>query len=192
MLRFPVPDNPPLPIWPLEATEPENTVKSNSVMLVQAWRLNDLKIADDAKSFWHQLRALPPSASPEQRAKELCATAYLGNELVGVSTIRLENFPRLRCRIAVFRCLVSPQHAHRRIAKNFHRLFTWPIRALVSAQSGGKGPRHGLYSTILPNFELLRTRPVWRLGNNAYYWLIGYTPDGKQIRLSWFTHARVE
>ena len=186
-----MPDNPPLPIWPLEATEPENTVKSDSVMLVQAWRLNDLKIADDAKSFWHQLRALPPSASPEQRAKELCATAYLGNELVGVSTITLENFPRLRCRIAVFRCLVSPQHAHRRIAK---RLTDYSRGLLERWSRHNPGERVlGMAFTLeSPNFELLRTRPVWRLGNNAYYWLIGYTPDGKQIRLSWFTHARVE
>ena len=56
------------------------------VVLVPAWRLEDAKIVEDAKAFWHRLNALPPNVSVEERAQELCAAAYVGTELAGIST----------------------------------------------------------------------------------------------------------
>src|SRR5262245_22048576 len=95
----------------------EYEAKSDSVTLVPAWLLHDDKIVDDSIEFWHRLSVLPPNVSAMQRARELCSVAYVDSQLVGVSTAALEYYPSLRSRLAFFRCLVSPQHVHRRIAK---------------------------------------------------------------------------
>jgi hypothetical protein len=187
-----MPDTSTSPIWPLEAPgRTENDTESDSVTLVPAWQLHDARIADDAKAFWRRLRVLPPSVSADQRAMELCAAAYIKNELVGVSTISLEYHPGLRSRLGIFRCLVSPDHTQRRIAKRL----TDYSRGLLENWSK-QNPQEevlGMAFTLeSQKFELLRKRPVWRGTNNAYYWLIGYAPNGNQIRLTWFAHARVD
>jgi hypothetical protein len=45
-------------------------------------------------------------------------------------------------------------------------------------------------ATILvsPNYAEKQKRPVWEPGLT----LIGYTPQGQQIRVAWFDHARVD
>ena len=179
------------PICLEEEPEPVgDQAKSDFVRLVPAWLLNDARIIEDSLAFWHRLRALPPNVSAAQRARELCSVAYVGCELGGVSTVTLEHYPALRCRLGIFRCLVSPEHVHRRIAKrltDFSRglLETW------SFENPGEKVLGMAFSLELPHFDLLRTRPVWRGSNNAYYWLTGYAPNGNQIRLTWFRHARV-
>jgi hypothetical protein len=187
-----MPDTSTSQVWPLEAPGTrENDTESDSVTLVPAWRLNDVRIADDAKAFWRRLRVLPPSVNADQRATELCAAAYIRNELVGVSTISLEYLPGLRSRFGIFRCLVSPDHTQRKIAKRL----TDYSRGLLENWSKQNPQEEVLgmaFSLESQKFELLRRRPVWRGSNNVYYWLIGYAPNGNQIRLTWFAHARVD
>src|SRR5262245_39993742 len=187
-----MPDTSTSQVWPLEAPGiTANDTESDSVTLVPAWRLNDARIAEDAKAFWQRLRVLPTSVSADQRAMELCAAAYIRHELVGVSTISLEYHPGLRCRLGIFRCLVSPDHTQRRIPKRL----TDYSRGLLESWSK-QNPREEVlgmaFSLKSQKFDLLRKRPVWRGANNAYYWLIGYAPNGNQIRLTWFAHATVD
>ena len=161
---------------------------NDPVIMVPAWQRNDAKIAKDATDFWLKLRALPPTVSPEKRLSELCAAAYVGDELVGVSTIELNQSPLLRCRLGLYRCLVSPAHAHRRIVNRL----TLYSRALLEKWSKEHPDEKVLgMAAILenPNFDIIAKRPMWR-GTNLG--LIGYTPEGLQIRLTWFDHARLE
>jgi hypothetical protein len=162
-----------------------------AVQLLRAWRLDDLMIMEDAGTFWRHLRALPPQVSPEERAKELCVVAYVGDQLVGVSTVSLELHPRLRARVGVFRCLVSPEYVHRRLAK---RLTDYS--RLVLEEWSRENPHERVLGMLFvlesPKFDLLEKRPVWRGSNDAHYWLIGFTPKGQQIRLTWFKHARLD
>lgn len=187
-----MPDISTSPVWPLEAPGiAEDDTESDPVTLVPAWLLNDARVAEDAKAFWQRLRALPPNVSADQRTMELCAAAYIKNELVGVSTISLEYHPGLRSRLGIFRCLVSPDHVQRRIAKRL----TDYSRGLLenwSKQNPQEKVLGMAFSLESPKFDLLRKRPVWRGANDVYYWLIGYAPNGNQIRLTWFAHARVE
>jgi hypothetical protein len=48
-------------------------------------------------------------------------------------------------------------------------------------------------ATILENanFDRFGKRPMWRSGG-LEHWLVGYTPKGLQIRLTWFKHAWLE
>jgi hypothetical protein len=158
------------------------------VRLSPAWQRNDANIIKDATDFWLKLRLLPAGVTPEQRAQELCAAAYVGNELVGVSTMELRHSPSLHCRLGFFRCLVSPAHRHRRIA----RRLTVYSRELLEHWSKENPEEKVLgMAAILESasFDLLARRPKW---GDAKLWLIGYTPKGQQIRLTWFDHARLE
>ena len=161
---------------------------SDSVTLVPAWRRNDPKIAGDAKNFWLKLRVLSPAAV-EQRVRELCAAAYVGDELVGVSTMELGQSPLLRCRVGFFRCLADPVYHHRRLASRLTKY----SRALLE-QWSKENPSEKVLAMVAilesPNFDRLAKRPMWHA--DVDYWLIGYTPNGHQIRLTWFEHARLE
>lgn len=158
------------------------------VTLIPAWRRNDAKVAGDAMNFWRALKALPRGVAAEERARELCAAAYVDGELVGVSTMALNYSQMVRCRLGFFRCLVSPAHPDRRIARRL-TLFS---RQLLSDWSKDHPEEKVLgMAAILeaPNFDLLGKRPIWPESGLR---LAGYMPDGRQIRLSWFDHARLE
>ncbi len=88
-----------------------------AISMMDAWRRNDAKIAADAIALWKRLDALPANLDPAVRAKELCAAAYLGRELIGVSTMVLETLPQVRCRLGFFRCLVAPEHRQQGLAR---------------------------------------------------------------------------
>ena len=165
---------------------------SDPVKLLPAWQRNDPKIIKDAIEFWHRLRVLPAGVSAEQRAPELCATAYVDDELVGVSTIQVRLSPDLRCRLGYFRCLASPAHSHLKLA---FRLTVYSHELLE--QWSKEHPDEKVLGMISllehPSYDAnpLGKRPVWRHGNSSFSF-IGYTPDGHQVRLTWFDHARLE
>ena len=163
---------------------------SDPVKLLPAWQRNDTKIVQDAIVFWQHLQALPAGVTGEERVAELCAAAYVSDELVGVSTIQLRLSPGLRCRLGFFRCLVSPAHRDRRLA----RRLTVYSRELLDQWSKEHPDEKVLgmaFRLENPNFDLLGKRPVWHAGK-ASFWFIGYSRDGEQMRLTWFDHARLE
>jgi hypothetical protein len=159
------------------------------VSLLPAWQRNDAKIMSDTTDFWLKQRALPPNITPQQRLQELSGVAYVANELVGVSTIELRHTPWLRCRLGFFRCLVDPAYIHRRIASRLTKY----SRALLESWSK-EHPSEKILGMALvlenPNFDRLGNRPVWHA--DVDYVLIGYTPEGHQVRIAWFEHARLE
>jgi len=158
------------------------------VRLVDAWQRNDAKVVEDAKAFWRKLQALPANVSVDERARELCAVAYIGDEVVGVSTMALRHSQLVRCRLGFFRCLVSPAHPDRRIGR---RLTVYSRRLLSDWSKEHPEEKVLGMAAILeaPGFDRLGKRPRWPLSGLA---LVGYMPDGKQIRLTWFEHARLD
>jgi hypothetical protein len=161
---------------------------ADPVKLVPAWKRDNGKIGKDAVDFWRHLQVLPPGVSPEQRVNELCAAAYAGDELIGVSTVSLGQLAPVRCRVGFFRCSVNPAHIHRRIA---WRLAKYSRELLEQwSKSNPDGKVLGMVAVLEnPNFDLLGTRPIWR---GADLTLIGYNQLGQQIRLAWFDHARTQ
>jgi hypothetical protein len=161
---------------------------TDPVEFVSVWKRNDEKIGKDAIAFWRDLRVLPPGVAPEQRVGELCAAAYAGDKLIGVSTVSLGQLPTVRCRVGFFRCSVNPAHIHRRIA---WRLLKYSRELLEQWSKCHPNEKVLGMAAILenPNFDLLGTRPIWR-GSDLT--LIGYNQLGQQIRLAWFDHARMQ
>lgn len=163
---------------------------TDPVELVPAWKRNDDKISKDAIEFWQNLRVLPPGVTPEQRVSELCAVAYAGDKLIGISTVSLSQLAMVRCRVGFFRCSVNPAHIYRRMAL---RLTKYSRELLEQWSKSNPDEKVLGMATVLenPNFDLLGTRPVWRYGG-ADLTLIGYNELGQQVRLGWFDHARLQ
>jgi hypothetical protein len=135
---------------------------------------------------------LPANLDPAARAEELCLAAYGDGELVGVSTMVLETVPQLRCRLGFRRCLVAPEHRQQGLA----RKLGINSRALLAQWSQDNPQEKVLGMATIVESQMLdevSKIPVWpnAPGLNGLV-LVGYTPAGQQVRVSWFEHARLE
>jgi hypothetical protein len=153
-----------------------------------AWRLGDAAIERDALAFWEALGILPEGVRPEVRASELTAAAYQGDRLVGVASASLARIEALRGRFAMLRAAIDPEHRRGRVATDLAVL----SRELIERWSLEHPEEKilGLGALVeSPHLKERARQPYWpqtRLG------LIGFVPDGRQIRVSWFAHARLD
>ena len=153
-----------------------------------AWRLNDATLERDAIAFWQRLDILPPDVKPAERAKELAAAAYQDGRLVGVSTVSLHRYEPLRGRFAFYRCAVEPEQ-RRTLAATALTAFA---RDRIEQWSAEHPEERVLgLAAIVESTELVQRQryPVWE---NSRLNLAGYLADGRQLRVAWFAHARVE
>lgn len=152
-----------------------------------AWRLGDDAIERDAIDFWNRMAILPADVTPEDRARELAAAAYRDGRLVGVATAVVGPVEQLRGNFAFFRCAVDPDE-RRSLASTALTVFA---RDLIEQWSADRPEENvlGLASVIVSSALRQRQRdPVWE---NTRLNLVGFTPDGRQLRVAWFAHARV-
>jgi GNAT superfamily N-acetyltransferase len=164
---------------------------ADDIRFVDVWRRDDAKVAADVIAFWRRLEALPPGIAPEERVKELCTVAYRGGELIGVSTMVLDILPQLKARFGFFRCMVAPDHRRQGLAYRFgvhcrNLLAEWSKR---NPQEKVLGMATIVESSALDEFG---KAPVWQSPGVNGLALIGYTAKGRQIRVSWFEHARLD
>jgi hypothetical protein len=152
-----------------------------------AWRLNDQNIERQAIQFWRTLNILPRGVEPEARAKELCAIAHRGVEVAGVSTVSIEELRFLRSRFAMFRCAVAPPHRLSHVAYEL----TVFSRALLERWSleHPEEPVKGMGLIIEAEIGKRAQQPLWPVTGLT---LVGFTPQGLQIRVAWFPHARLD
>ncbi|MFO7478837.1 MAG: hypothetical protein R6X03_10940 [Methyloceanibacter sp.] len=165
---------------------------ASDIRVVDLWRRDDAKVAADAVALWTRLGALPAGLDPGLRARELCTAAYRDGELIGVSTMVLDILPQLRARFGFFRCLVAPDHRQQGLARvlavhSRNLLADWSKRHPVEKVLGMAAI---IESSALDEFS---KAPVWSYtpGLNGLN-LVGYTREGRQIRVSWAEHARLD
>jgi hypothetical protein len=153
-----------------------------------AWRLNDPEIERDAIHFWNRLAILPQGVAPEQRAKELMAVAYKEGQIVGVQTAQLGVLPQVRARLAMIRNAVDPDFRRSYVS----RALTLYSRDLLQRWSV-EHPEERLagFGATIESRELADygKRPYWP---ETQFILAGFTPDGRQIRISWFEDFRLD
>jgi hypothetical protein len=153
--------------------------------IVSAWRLNNENIERQAIEFWNSLKILPAGVDAGARAKELVAVAHLNGAVAGVATASIEDLAFVRSRFAMFRCAVAPEHRRSRIAAELtvyskNLLERW---SLEHPDQDVKG------MGILLEAQIDRaSEPVWQRSGLT---LAGFSPRGQQIRLAWFSHARI-
>ena len=148
------------------------------------WRLHDAQLEADAVAFWTRMGLLAPDVSPHQRAGEIIGGAYQDGRFLGVATGMVERLEFLRARFVLLRVAVDRgargNHVGTALAAFAYKyLETWAaehreekiagIAAVIQTQE---------YAKILKV-------PYWppsRLG------LVGFTPEGRQVRVAWFEH----
>ena len=159
----------------------------SEIVLRPAWRRQDPVIERDAELLWRDLKILPPTADVGVRLAELCAGAYRDDALVALSTASIRYVGTLRCKLAMYRCLVAPKERMHRLATaitNFSRelLETW---SLDNPQEEIQG-----LGAVIQSRELVEVQPFAVYPQTGLSF-IGYTQEGFQMRVRWFKHARV-
>jgi hypothetical protein len=153
-----------------------------------AWRRDDSGIEADAIAFWERLGILPPGVDPAARAKELVAAAYHRGTLIAVTTASIARYEPLRASFAFLRGAVDPAH-RRSLAGTAIAVFareTIEAWAVEHPEAGVAGVA-GIVES--PDVAARQRAPVWpQTGLN----LVGYTPDGRQVRAAWFQHYRID
>ncbi|HEV2816098.1 MAG TPA: GNAT family N-acetyltransferase [Allosphingosinicella sp.] len=168
------PPPPPLPAVP--AGPPPGIEVRN------AWQTGDAGIERDAAAFWRRLGNLPAEVNPEERAKEVVLAAYSEGRMVGVVTASIGLFERVRARVAMLRGSVDPDHRRSHVGG---ALFPRALAILEAWAAAHPGERVAGVGGILESRELasIQRIPYWP---QTRFHLIGFTPDGRQIRLRWF------
>lgn len=158
------------------------------IELRTAWRSDDAGIARDAIAFWRRLGNLPAGATPEERAKEVVVAAYSEGRMVGVVTASAGLFEQVRARVAMLRGSVDPEfrRSHVGIA-----MFTRALEILEAWAAANPGERVAGIGGILESRELRAAQqlPCWP---QSRFNLVGFTGDGRQIRLRWFRDFRLD
>ncbi|MDB5691244.1 MAG: hypothetical protein JWO81_307 [Alphaproteobacteria bacterium] len=152
------------------------------------WRRDDAQLEADAIGFWRRLGNLRTDTSPEARAKELVAGCYKDGALIGVLTAAPVLLDFLRAAFFMLRSSVDPD------ARRGHAASTMAYFARDHLEAWAAGhPEENMagIAAILESRELagLGQVPFWP-GTGLR--LSGYTPDGRQIRVSWFRHYRLD
>jgi len=163
--------------------------QNSAIEFRPAWRKRDPTVERDAELFWQRMKALPPRANVPDRLANLCAAAYLSDELIGVTTARIRDINFLHCKLAMLTVLTaagaaSGLHAVGTSLSNYSHdlLEAW------SRENGAEG--------VMGLGALIQSRNLVENYNWAVYpttglALVGYTRSGIQMRVSWFAHARI-
>lgn len=158
------------------------------IALRPAWRLDDAEIERDAVAFWRRLGNLPADATPEERAKEVVVAAYQDGRMIGIVTAAIGLFPQVRARLAMLRGSVDPELRRSHVGS----WMSLEARAMLESWSAANPDERlaGLGGIVeSPDLMIAQRMPYWpwpRLG------VVGFTQDGRQIRVSWFRDFRLD
>jgi len=151
---------------------------------VTAWKKNDPQVEKDVLATWRENKSLPGYATPEKRLAELCVIAYSGEEVAGISSIELAYYPPLKRRFGFFRAFTVPKFGRQDIARHLAVHCRDTIREWSIAH-----PEEQI-SGMMAFYQAkgMGRTPVGFSGLT----LIGYSPEGYQVRLVWFDHIRIQ
>lgn len=157
-----------------------------SIRFVDAWRKNDPKFEADALAFWKREDVIPDETDAAERVKQLALLAYDGDELVAITTIQVRAFPRLRQKFAFLRGIVASNYREQHLAIMMGK----PVHDLIEKHALAHPHENIAGLAAIVSSPLIGARPN-PYPNGAGFVLIGYTPYGEQVRVSWFDHFRV-
>jgi len=152
-----------------------------------AWRLKDPQIEIDALDFWAQLKVISPAAA-QQRVPELVAGAYQDGKMVAVATAVITYLPNLRAKFAMFRCAVSPDCRKAGLCANISCYSRDVIERWSLANPNEQVMGFGA-TVQAPELMMKQRQPYWTENGLT---LVGFTPNGQQLRVVWFRHAVIE
>jgi hypothetical protein len=162
-----------------------------------AWRRDAPHEHRDALDFWEAQATLPGTVDLSERTRELITNAYLGDRLVGVTTGVVARLPQFAREFVFIRCTVDAAARRSGIA---HHLTEYACRVLAQWARSDPANRIAGVAAIVESPELAEfsRNPVWPLiepdagdlrGGPA---LVGFTREGQQVRVCWFSHTVVD
>jgi len=159
----------------------------SELVLRPAWRLEDPAIERDAELFWRKENALPEGTDVAPRLGSLCAAAYFDDALIGVTTATIRPIDFLRCKLAMFRCLVSRNARVQQVAS---RLTVFSRDLMEAWARDNPGEEVLGLGAVIQSRALVEHSP-WAVYPDTRLAFIGYTSEGYQMRVYWFAHAKI-
>ncbi len=160
----------------------------SDVELRPAWRRGDAKVARDVVAFWEKNNLLGEVGRIEDRLAELAAVGYDGDTLCATATAYITHVDFVNCKLAMFRCAVSPEKRRSRIST----VITAYTRELLEKWSA-EHPEEGVLGmgSVTQARELLDREPARMFLRSTRLGFVGWTREGHPLRIAWFEHARV-
>jgi hypothetical protein len=160
----------------------------SDITFVPAWGLKDSKIVADTQELWRRLDVLQP-AEIDRRVSELVAAAYIDDRMVGVSSTSFSYIKALKGRFAMYRTSVAPDARRQHVS---YRLAAYSRDVLEKWSE--EHPREqvlGMAALIEAKEYVEKQRePIWpEWGLNLNF--VGFSENGRQLRVSWFKHAKL-
>lgn len=154
----------------------------SDIHYVPAWKRGDTRLERDALAMWRDMGVMPQGMKPEERLKELVVLAYKGERLVGITSADVRPYAPLRQRFAFMRLLMRSDAAGSGLAVPL----TVQLREVLR-QWSKDNPEEQLagYGAFVSDKAYMAT-PVLPAGLT----LVGYTPEGHQVRVFWWDHFR--
>ena len=152
-----------------------------------AWRRDDPRLEADAIEMWTRLGILAEGVRPEERAKQLVSAAYCGDRIAAVATAVVEHVNFLRARFLVLRSMTAPEF------RRTHAQVALALPTMTLLEEWAKAHPEEKIAGLLGFVEPGAWGEAARMPKGPYFgWtLVGYTHDGKQVRVVWFDHYRV-
>lgn len=156
---------------------------TDNLRLVPAWKRNDAKMEADAVRMWRTSGVLPSYIDLEQRAKEICVQAYVGDRLIAITTAEIQYHEPVRQRFAFGRIFIDPEFERSGLALSQ----TLAMREELREWSKANPQEKVAGWAIAISAKGYGKTPVTSSG------LIhaGYNKDGQQVRLYWWDHYRL-
>ena len=163
-------------------------VPKTNVELRLAWRQGNPAIERDAELFWRREGLLPKEADVGERLRELCLTAYDGDELVAVSTARIRYIDFLSAKLAMARIATARDKRQKSVglfllAQTRKCLEEWSAANLQEEVMG--------MGTITQTRDWDERGPSPAIGRDAGTAFVGWTANNEQMRVAWFAHGTI-
>lgn len=158
----------------------------SEISILPAWQEQNAKFEADAIDFWQHHEILSAGGDGSERASQLAAVAYDGDSLVGVTTAFIDLYPPLGEKLSFYRLLIHPDRRGEDIMvpmvmATFHAIQAWSKEHPEAEVSGFGSVRQSTH--LSANFKSPYARTTGAV-------LIGYAPNGGQVRVRWFDHFR--
>ena len=153
-----------------------------------AWQRDDPAIEADAIEMWTRLGILPSEVQPEDRAKQLVAAAYSEGRIVAVATGVAEHIDFLHARFLAMRSMTAPEF------RRTHAQIALALPTMTMLEEWAKANPQEQIAGLIAFVEPGAWGEAARMPRGPHFgWtLVGYTDEGRQIRVIWFDHYRLE
>jgi hypothetical protein len=153
-----------------------------------AWRRDDAGVEADAIEMWTRLGILPPDVRAEDRARQLAAAAYSEGRIAAVATGVVEQIDFLRARFVVMRSMTAPEF------RRTHAQIALALPTITMLEEWAKANPEEKVAGLIAFVEAGAWGEAARVPRGPHFgWtLVAYTQDGRQVRVIWFDHYRVD